>query len=65
MNKYQEALDEIVEELINLGSVIEVPGECVSHVQDEVKTLQELIDLHEPKEIKVGQACFKLVKDVE
>ena len=58
MNKYQEALDNLVKNSCpkrKSCKECETNAICNSIAKGNIDTLQELIDLHEPKEIKVGQ----------
>ena len=52
MNKYQEALDGLKNKLPLINGLKEID---LFLIDENINTLQELIDLHEPKEIKVGQ----------
>ena len=59
MSKEQEALDNIK----NVEIVFQKHLNYLSTVyKEEVNVLQELIDLHEPKEIKVGQVWECLIE---
>ena len=57
MNKYQEALNELIE-----ATNVCIGDRVTTEYQEEKAILQELIDLHEPKEIKAGQVweCVKM-----
>ncbi len=44
MNKYQEALDKIADELIECGRTKDLNGETILKEQTELNLLQELVD---------------------
>ena len=49
MNKYQEALENITEVLVECGRTKDLPGETIFEEQIELNLLQELVDKATPK----------------
>lgn len=49
MNKYQEALDNIADKLIDCGRTKDLNGETILKEQSELNLLQELVDKATPK----------------
>jgi len=58
MNKYQEALDEIVEDLINCGQIQDLPGESRILRWQEVGLLKELVDQNFTHILKVKKVGY-------
>ena len=52
MNKYQEALEEIENVLIDCGRTKDLSGETILKEQNELNLLQELVDKTTPKKVK-------------
>lgn len=61
MNKYQEALDNIADELIECGRTKDLNGETILKEQTELNLLQELVNRATPKRpvTKGGYTDFK------
>ena len=55
MNKYQEALDNIADELIECGRKKDLNGETILKEQTELNLLQELVDKSTTKWIPVEE----------